>query len=179
MKALAKNFLSAVIFAVSVVTAANATEFGIQLHGLSHHFSSRRTVAGVPWNEVNYGFAITARQEDLTYAIGVYKNSLSTKDLAFYSPYAIVDYQAIPLYDGSVHLSLGGFVGVVSGYPTIEWNKDGSVGQVFKHGPRPALGLSARAEYQNFDVTFRLTPPRHNNVSQGTAVMSVETGYKF
>lgn len=179
MKILAKTVI---VIAAMFSTAAIATsqEIGFQVHGLSHHFAARRSSAGVPWNEVNYGFAVTARHEDLTYAVGVYKNSLSTAKVSFYSPYAIVDYQAIPLFaaDG-VHVSLGGFAGVVSGYPTIFWNKDGSIRRVIKHGPRPALGLSARAEYQDFNVTFRLTPPRTTGGMQGSAVLAVEAGYKF
>lgn len=165
---------------ITISGVASAAEFGIQIHGLSHHFESRPSVANVPWNEVNYGFGFSVRDHDVRYLVGVYKNSLSSSKVAFYSRYAIVDYQPIMFFStNSVKMSLGGFVGVVSGYPAIEWNKDGSMGRVRTYGPRPALGVSTRTEYENFNVTFRLVPTLPNASSNGSAVLTVETGYTF
>lgn len=179
MKALAKSFIAlAAMF--STVAIATSQEIGFQIHGLSHHFESRPSVANVPWTEVNYGFGLSVRDRDVRYLVGSYKNSLSSNKGTFYSRYAIVDYQPIVLFSSnSVKMSLGGFVGVVSGYPSIEWNKDGSMGRVHKHGPRPALGVSTRTEYENFNVTFRLVPTLPNASSDGSAVLTMETGYTF
>lgn len=179
MKFITKTLI-AVCAASATFAAATSAEIGFQIHGLSHHFTARPSLAGVPWTEVNYGFGLSLRQDELTYLVGAYKNSLSTDKAAFYSRYAIVDYQPITMYSsGAARVSLGGFVGVVHGYPTIEWNKDGSMGRVLRHGFRPALGLAMRAEYNGFNVTFRLVPPRGNASTRSSAVLAVETGYTF
>lgn len=161
-------------------SAAHAAEFGIRVHGVSHHFSERKAASGDRWNEQNTGFGVVLRDADISYQIGAYKNSLSTNKISLYARYAIVDYQGLDLYsDANLKISIGGFAGIVHGYPLVKWNKDGSVKSLEKHSASPALGLSARIQYHNFDVTFRLTPRRKSSEVQSSAVLSMETGYTF
>lgn len=172
--------ISIVIAALGILFAAQASaaDYGIQVHGVSHHFSKRNLPSGENWNEQNFGVAFVRYADDISYQIGAYKNSLSTSQASFYARYAIVNYTLFERR-GEHTYKLGAFAGVVDGYPLIKHWRDSSVRSVQKTGVAPALGLFARVDLQDTNITARLTPKRTSSRAQGSAVVSVEGGISF
>lgn len=163
----------AAILALSAA-ASHAGEWGLQVHGHSHHFNAR--AFDLPWNETNFGLAIRySFDTDLSVQAGRYLNSYSLPGYDAYTNYAAVDYT--PWHYKA--LSFGGYAGVGSGYDEPVFYMFAGKPQTSNGKPliqrfeeRPLLvsgGAVVRFDYSQFNITVRVNP----------AMAEVEYGVKF
>jgi hypothetical protein len=150
-----------------VAAASHAGEWGLQVHGHSHHFNAR--AFDLPWNETNFGLAIRySFDTDLSVQAGRYLNSYSLPGYDAYTNYAAVDYT--PWHYKA--LSFGGYAGIGNGYDEPYYyivNGRADVVRVKEQPISASGGAIVRFDYSRFNITVRVNP----------AMAEVEYGVKF
>lgn len=160
---------------LGLATAANAGQWGLQVHVHSNHFADR---AIEDWHEPTDGFALRYIVNK-TWAVqaGHYRNEYTVVHASYnlFTNYAIVDYTAMR-WKG---LSAGLYGGVNSGYNDLTLADKGKGVEVTgetKTGIAPFGGLMGRVELDRYNLTLRAQPDEPNS---GPATIRFELGVVF
>lgn len=90
------------LIATCLCTSAHAADYGLVVHGLTHHTAPRHS--GLPWNGTNQGLALRyIKDSDWSSQVGGYKDSVFKPTV-----YGLVDYTPVH----ALGINFGGFAGV-------------------------------------------------------------------
>lgn len=115
---------------LACIGAAQAADYSIVVHGLSHHTEQRKS--GKPWNEVNGGLGIRATVKDsLSVQVGAYRDSVfktTAYALADFTPLHVGDFAAGGFAGGKYSTALKPILGALLRYESSGWAVTGRVG---------------------------------------------------
>lgn len=153
----------AVLFASA---ASQAGEWGLQVHGQSHHFQKRNYFE---WNEFNPGLALRySFDADVSVQAGRYLNSYSLPGYEAYTNYVSADYT--PWHYKM--LSAGLYAGAGTGYDEPMFYIVDGQPKVVRVEKRPVVfsgGIALRLDHGRFNLTGRINP----------GMVTLEYGIKF